>query len=141
MLIAGYIDHEVYVEIVQDIGLVIDALGVIIIVAGTIAAFTMYVGKIALRSEHHVTYQRSRYRLARSIIFGLELLIAGDIIRTVALTPTFENIGVLALIVLVRTFLAFTLEMEVEGRWPWQLGDPMTRARILDGEAAGQQAD
>jgi uncharacterized membrane protein len=89
-----------------------------------------------MRSGHHVAYQTARYRLARSIIFGLEILIAGDIIRTVALTPTFTNIGVLALIVLVRTFLAFSLEMEIEGKWPWQVGDPLRKAEELD--AAGK---
>ena len=51
---------------------------------------------------------------------GLELLVAADIIGTVAVTPSFENLGVLAVIVLIRTFLSFSLEVEIEGRWPWQ---------------------
>lgn len=135
MSFAAIIDHDRYVEAIEDIGLVIDGLGVFIIVVGTVAAFMIYVWKIALRSGHHVAYQVARYRLARSIIFGLEILIAGDIIRTVALTPTFTNIGVLALIVLVRTFLAFSLETEVQGRWPWQGGDPLSEAQKLDAAA------
>lgn len=126
------IDAENYTQVIEDIGLIIDGLGVLIIVSGALMAFIIYVWKIALRAGHHVSYQLARYRLARSIIFGLEILIAGDIIRTVALTPTFENIGVLALIVLVRTFLAFTLEMEIEGKWPWQVGDPLARAKKME---------
>ena len=61
----------------------------------------------------------------RAILLGLELLVAADIIGTVAITPSFESLGILALIVLIRTFLSFSLEVEIEGRWPWQKGrDP-----------------
>ena len=65
-------------------------------------------------------YHRYRKRLGRSILLGLELLVAADIIRTVAVAPTFESVGVLGLIVLIRTFLSFSLELEITGRWPWQ---------------------
>jgi uncharacterized membrane protein len=58
--------------------------------------------------------------LARAIVLGLEILVAADIIRTVALEPTLENAAVLGIIVLVRTLLSFTLSVEIEGRWPWQ---------------------
>jgi uncharacterized membrane protein len=57
--------------------------------------------------------------LGRSILLGLELLVAGDIIRTVAASPTFESVGVLVVMVLIRAFLSFTLELELSGRWPW----------------------
>jgi uncharacterized membrane protein len=60
-----------------------------------------------------------RQRLGRAILLGLELLVAADIIRTVAVTPTVESVAVLAGIVLVRTFLSFSLEVELTGRWPW----------------------
>ncbi|KIH77010.1 Uncharacterized membrane protein [Geoalkalibacter ferrihydriticus] len=65
-------------------------------------------------------WQKIRQRMGRGILLGLEFLIAADIIHTVAVEFTFEAIGVLALIVLIRTFLSFTLELEIEGRWPWQ---------------------
>jgi len=65
-------------------------------------------------------YRAYRQLLGRSILLGLELLVAADIIRTVAVTPTFESVGVLAIIVLIRTFLSFSLELEITGRWPWQ---------------------
>ena len=61
-----------------------------------------------------------RQLLGRSILLGLELLVAADIIRTVAVTPTFTSVGVLAVIVVIRTFLSFSLELEITGRWPWQ---------------------
>lgn len=59
--------------------------------------------------------------LGRSILLGLELLVAADIIRTVAVAPTYEGAGVLAIIVLIRTFLSFSLELEITDRWPWQM--------------------
>ncbi len=65
-------------------------------------------------------FREVRQRLGRGILLGLEFLIAADIILTVAIDLTFESVGVLALIVLVRTFLSFTLEVELTGSWPWQ---------------------
>lgn len=70
-----------------------------------------------------IIWQKVRQRMGRGILLGLEFLIAADIIHTVAVEFTYEAIGVLALIVFVRTFLSFTLELEIEGRWPWQKGD------------------
>lgn len=61
-----------------------------------------------------------RRMLGRAILTGLELLVAGDIIRTVAIDPTLESVAVLGVIVLIRTFLSFSLEVEIDGRWPWQ---------------------
>lgn len=68
-------------------------------------------------------FREVRQRLGHGILLGLEFLIAADIIRTVAIDLTFESIGVLAMIVLVRTFLSFTLEVELTGNWPWQRTD------------------
>jgi uncharacterized membrane protein len=64
-------------------------------------------------------YREYRQHLGRAILLGLEFLVAGDIINTVAVDPTFRSIGVLAGIVVIRTFLSFSLEVEIEGRWPW----------------------
>jgi uncharacterized membrane protein len=65
-------------------------------------------------------YETYRRRLSRGILLGLEFLVAADIIGTVAVEPTYRSVGVLGLIVLIRTFLSFTLEVEIAGRWPWQ---------------------
>jgi uncharacterized membrane protein len=67
-----------------------------------------------------VAYRSYRRQLGRSIILGLEFLIAGDIIRTVVVADTLANVAVLGLIILIRSFLSVTLFLEVEGRWPWQ---------------------
>ena len=65
-----------------------------------------------------------RSNLGRSILLGLEFLVAADIINTVAVEPTIQSLIVLAGIVLIRTFLSFSLEVEIEGRWPWQKKRP-----------------
>jgi uncharacterized membrane protein len=67
-------------------------------------------------------YRRFRQNVGRAILLGLELLVAADIIRTVAISPTLQSVAVLSGIVLVRTFLSFSLEVELTGRWPWQRG-------------------
>ncbi|MEO7663670.1 MAG: DUF1622 domain-containing protein [Candidatus Limnocylindrales bacterium] len=78
----------------------------------------------ALRLTRHEerVYSQFRQQLGRVILLGLELLVAADIIRTVAVTPTLESVAVLGVIVLVRTFLSFSLEVELTGSWPWQRG-------------------
>ena len=107
-----------YNQAIERTGEVVDAAGVAIIVVGsTIAAVT---ATIRLARHDIKTYRRFRQQLGQAILLGLELLVAGDIIRTVAATPTLLSIGVLGLIVLIRTFLSFSLEVELTGRWPWQ---------------------
>ena len=65
-------------------------------------------------------FRSFRNRLGRAIILGLELLVAADILRTISTQPTLQQVVVLAIVVLIRTFLSFSLEIELEGRWPWQ---------------------
>jgi uncharacterized membrane protein len=71
-------------------------------------------------------YQRFRQQLGQTILLGLEFLVAGDIVRTVATTPNLTSVAILAAIVLIRTFLSFSLEVEITGRWPWQKREPAT---------------
>ena len=108
-------------EIVEGVGKVIDGAGVAAIVVGGLVA-TVIAGTRARVGEADV-YRRYRRQLGRSILLGLELLVAADIIRTVALTPTLTSVAVLGGIVLIRTFLSFSLELEISGRWPWQKPD------------------
>lgn len=107
-------------QIVETVGKVVDAAGVAAIVVGALVATIMAGTSLARRVEGDEVYRRYRRSLGRSILLGLELLVAADIIRTVAVTPTFRSVGVLGLIVLIRTFLSFSLELEITGRWPWQ---------------------
>jgi uncharacterized membrane protein len=107
-------------EWIEAAGKLVDAAGVIAVVAGAVLATVFAAGRL-VRREGQV-YSRFRRNLGRSILLGLELLVAADIIRTVAVTPTLESVAVLAAIVLIRTFLSWSLELEITGRWPWQKG-------------------
>lgn len=107
-------------EVVRIAGETIDFAGVAILVIGLGVALVGYLLR-ALKGDRSIgSYRQLRRGTGRGILLGLEFLVAGDIIRTVAGTPTFESVGILAAIVAIRTFLAFTLELEVSGRWPWQ---------------------
>ncbi len=90
------------------------------LVIGTLLAFTVYVSSLLRPGNTATAYQALRRNLGKAILIGLELLVAADIVRSVALDATFVTVGVLGLIVLVRTFLSWSLEVEIEGRWPWQ---------------------
>jgi len=107
-----------YYHVIDRIGEVIDAAGVAVIVAGALLA----AGSATLRLLRHEAdnYRLFRQQLGQTILLGLELLVAADIVRTVAAEPTFATVGVLGLIVLIRTFLSFSLNVELTGRWPWQ---------------------
>jgi len=107
-----------FVGVVESVGQGIDASGVAVIVIGGIGA-AVAAGLRAVQQQSQV-YQRLRQQLGRSILLGLELLVAADIIRTVAVTPTLQSVAVLAGIVLIRTFLSFSLELEITGQWPWR---------------------
>ena len=100
-------------------GYVIEAVGVISIVVGFVLSATWFAGRLR-RLEPLDAFRQFRQDLARSIILGLEFLIAGDIIRTVTVDQTLTSAAVLMLIVLIRVMLSLILEFEVEGRWPWQ---------------------
>jgi uncharacterized membrane protein len=106
-------------DAIETVGKAVDAVGVATIVVGVVVAAGM-----ALRGSKEMPaadrYRVLRQRLGRAILLGLELLVAADIIRTVAVTPTFTSAGVLGVIVVIRTFLSFSLEVELEGRLPWQ---------------------
>ena len=108
---------EIFRNVVEQVGLVIDAAGVLVVVVGIFMA--------AIRLLTHASvplgkYKQFRQDLGRGILLGLEFLVAADIIRTVAVTPTLDSVMVLGLIVIIRTFLSLALQMEVEGRLPWQ---------------------
>jgi uncharacterized membrane protein len=101
--------------IAEWIALVIEAGGIAIIVIGAAISTWRF-----LRDWVAEPYQAYRGNLGRAILLGLEFLVAADIVGTVVVDPTFENLGVLGLIVLIRTALSFALEVEINGHWPWQ---------------------
>jgi uncharacterized membrane protein len=105
-------------DVIEKIGMTIDAAGVVVIVTGAAIAFVVTAVRLSRRESD--VYRRFRQQLGQTILLGLELLVAGDIVRTVATTPNLTSVAVLAAIVGIRTFLSFSLEVEITGRWPWQ---------------------
>ena len=98
----------------------LEVVGIGIIVLGAITASLHFAGQLLRSGAAARVYDAYRANLGRAILLGLEFLVAADIIGTVAVDPTFHNLGVLAGIVLIRTFLSFSLEVEIQGHWPWQ---------------------
>src|SRR6266700_4450219 len=109
---------ENFRQIMDIVGTNVDGVGVCIVVGGALFATV----RLALRCMHNTGNYYSLYRqdVGRAILLGLEFLIAGDLIRTVVVAPTMQNVLVLGLIVLIRTFLSFSLQLEIEGKLPWQ---------------------
>lgn len=110
-----------YRDVMELIGTAVDAVGVSIILIGAVVATGRFLA--SQRTDFGGAYRGYRQGLGRAILLGLEFLIAGDIIRTVVIAPSLENVLTLALIVVVRTFLSIALQLEVEGRWPWKRGE------------------
>lgn len=107
-----------YTQLIDVIAVGFGTVGVGIILAGFVASVVKAVRLWPVEGAS-VAYASIRSTFGKSILLGLEVLVAGDIIRTVALQPTLENLAVLGLLVVIRTFLAWSLEVEIDGRWPW----------------------
>ena len=102
------------------VSMVLEGAGVATIVLGALVALIISLRQLASGDGPSAVYHQFRTTLGRGILLGLELLVAADIIGTVAVEPTLRNLSVLALIVLIRTFLSVSLSVEIDGRWPWQ---------------------
>ena len=130
-LIASSTAGERILEWIEYAAVVIEVLAVVIIVMAIFLAVGHYVIRALLRPDHTMLFRELRIRLGRALLLGLEILVAADIIRTVALEATLQSVAVLGLLVLIRTFLSWALVVEIEGRWPWQpereesQGEPM----------------
>jgi len=111
--------HRILVWI-DAAAIVIEVLAVVIIIAAIFFSVGRYLFAAALHPEVEDRYRQLRERLGGSLLLGLEILVAADIVRTVALEATLESVIVLGLLVLIRTFLSWALEVEIEGHWPWQ---------------------
>jgi uncharacterized membrane protein len=108
-------------EIIEWAALAIEILGASVIVAGILrVAITRGTVRYLFQLDKPGAYESYKHQIGRSLLLGLEFLVAGDVVRTVALEPTLTNVAVLGLLVLIRTFLGWSLAVEIEGRWPWQ---------------------
>ena len=108
-----------YESAVTHIGRAVEAVGVAAIILGGVIATVRFFRRLRQTGSEGDAYRLYRRDLGRALLLGLEFLVAGDIIRTTA-APTFYEVGVLAVIVLIRTFLGVALQVETEGRWPWR---------------------
>jgi uncharacterized membrane protein len=135
-------EHELIERVLDGIeylALVIEIMAVLVIAIGVMYAIASFLvaryGSQQLRGYD----KQFRARLGNSLLIGLEILVAADIIRTVALEPTLENVAILGILVLVRTFLSWSLVVEIEGRWPWQAAkaeEAQARASAGGGETS-----
>jgi uncharacterized membrane protein len=110
---------EQFKSVVEAISWSLEGVGVLAVVLGSLVALARFAKELRLDDAGR-SYHNLRKRLGRSIIIGLEFLIAGDIIRTVVVDHSLTSLASLAIIIALRTFLSMTLFLEVEGRWPWQ---------------------
>jgi len=120
-LIASTSFGDTILEWIEVAALAIEILAVVIIVGAIFYATARYFFQsVTHPSERGSHYQQLKVSLGKALLLGLEILVAADIIRTVALEATLESVLVLGLLVLIRTFLTWALVVEIEGRWPWQ---------------------
>jgi uncharacterized membrane protein len=121
--------------LIEWAALIIEILGASVIIAGVArVAITRGTVRFLLKLDKPGAYESYKHQLGKTLLLGLELLVAGDVVRTVALEPTLENVAVLGLLVAIRTFLSWSLAVEIDGRWPWQ-------ARTTPAESDGQREE
>ncbi len=107
---------------IESIGLGINLFGVIIITIGIVVVSLRSLYRYFEKKTDDV-YRSYKQELGRVLLLGLEILVAADIIETVATEPSLSSITVLGILVIIRTFLSWSLEVEIDGKWPWQAGD------------------
>jgi uncharacterized membrane protein len=112
--LAGQVGHWL-----EPMALALEVFGVAVILLGVAAASLAFL-RDARRLPMDTAYARCRANLGRGILLGLEVLIGADIIATIISPLTWESVGLLGLVVLIRTFLSFSLEAEIDGEWPWR---------------------
>ena len=116
-----------YEQVISTVVRVVEAFGAGIMVFGGLGAFTVFASRV-LHGARAESYEELRRNLSRSILLGLEVLIVADIVRTIIVDPTIESVGVLGIIVVIRILLSFSLEVEIDGVWPWRQWE-LTRGR------------
>jgi uncharacterized membrane protein len=116
-------------HVIAVISEAIEVAGVVVIAAGVVIGVGLFAWDLLRQAPIRDAYTRLRTFLGRSLLLGLEFLVAGDIIKTVAIEPTRESVVVLAVIVLVRTVLSLSIDVEIDGRWPWRAAEQEAMAR------------
>jgi len=111
---------DITLEFIDQISIAIELLAVLFIVISVFGTLLRFIYQYFKHIPVEDRYLEFRHGLGRALLLGLEMLIAADIIRTVALEATIESVVVLGLLVIIRTFLSWSLVVEIEGHWPWQ---------------------
>ena len=119
-LIANAIGGEIIVELIEFAALAIEVLAVVIIVIAIFYNVIRYSFRGLFKLDDDSRYRDLKVGLGKALLLSLEILVAADIVRTVALEATFLSVLVLGMLVFIRTFLSWALIVEIEGRWPWQ---------------------
>lgn len=109
-------------RLVRFMVFLVEIAGISIIILGVAVSTFFFLADLIGRRDPVLGYHDFRTKLGRAILLGLEFLVAADIINTVAIHPSLQNLGTLAIIISIRVFLSFALEVEIEGTWPWQRG-------------------
>jgi len=108
-------------HILEKLTMAVEAAAIAVIILGILIATGIYIFRLLRKQGWIESFESYRRGLGRMLILSLEFLVAADIMRSVLIEePTFRSIGLLGLLVLIRTFLSWSLEMELDGRWPWQ---------------------
>ena len=109
-----------YDHVISETVKVVEAVGAGIMVLGGLAAFLVFAARAVRPERARESYDELRRNLGRCVLVGLEVLIVADIVRTIIVDPTLESVGVLGIIVVIRILLSFSLEVEIDGFWPWR---------------------
>ena len=109
-----------YEQAISQVVKVVEVVGAGIMVLGGLGAFVVFASRVLVAHTAQGSYDELRRNLGRCILLGLEVLIVADIVRTIIVDPTIESVAVLGVIVLIRISLSFSLEVEIDGVWPWR---------------------
>ena len=112
--------QEMFTESMELVALFFEALGALVLVAGVALSAGLAIRSLRRSRDAHAAYLVLRQSFGGAILLALEILVAADLLRTVAIAPTLENVAILGMIVLIRTVLSFALEIEIEGVAPWR---------------------
>lgn len=109
-----------FIRLIEGITQLVEGLGVAVIAVGIVVNLGLYVWSILRYRSSDSAFETYRIKMGKAILLGLEILVAGDIIATVTVHLTLKSLAGLGLLILIRTFISFTLEVEISRRWPWQ---------------------
>ena len=113
------VDYSTVEDLIELVGVGFEIFGVLVILIGMVWATYRFV-RGEYRRSHRRPYLRYKVDMGRALLLGLEVLVAAEIIQSIAVDPSFTSVGVLAILVAIRTLLGWAIELETEGRWPWQ---------------------